>query len=253
MTEGFPSNLSAPARRALQRAGITTPAELATWTESDLLGLHGVGPKAVAILRPLLADRRAAAAGDARPSSGVEQVDAYLAATASPQREALEALRETIRSVLPHAQEAMKYGMPAFILGGKGVAGYAAFKHHCGYFPMSSSVVQKAGEAVAGYETSKGGFRFGTGERLPVGLVRQLLELRIEELATVENGQCFEYQGDGRLEAEGRMKDGRRHGRWKWYGDDGTLLRTGRYADGEQVGTWTTWNTDGTVSTTTDH
>lgn len=40
-----------PATAALAAAGVTDRAELATWTERDLLALHGVGPKAVRLLR----------------------------------------------------------------------------------------------------------------------------------------------------------------------------------------------------------
>lgn len=111
-------------------------------------------------------------------------MDGYLAALDPPHRENLEALRQTIRSILPHAEEGLKYGMPAFSVAGKGVAGYAAFKNHCGYFPMSGSVLERAADEVADYETSKGGLRFGIHEHLPLELVRRLIELRIEEIST---------------------------------------------------------------------
>lgn len=43
--------LSAPARRALERAGITTAQEAAATPDRDLLALHGFGPSALARLR----------------------------------------------------------------------------------------------------------------------------------------------------------------------------------------------------------
>jgi len=141
--------------------------------------------------------------------------------------------------------------MPAFTPGGKGVVGYAAFKDHCSYLPMSGAVLERAGDAVAGYETSKGGIRFGADERLPTGLIRRLVKLRIEEISAVANGRRCEYYGDGRLKAEGRMKDGQLHGHWKWYRQDGTLMRAGQFANGDRVGAWTTWDRDGTNSKTT--
>jgi len=205
--------------------------------------------------RPRL-DGRWAPGGGGGPSPaptprGAEQVDAYLAAVRSPHRATLDALRATIRSILPYADEAIKYGMPAFTLGGKGIAGYAAFKNHCSYFPMSGAVLDAAADALAGYQTSKGAIRFGIDERLPVALVRRLVKLRLAELAAVENGRRREYFDDGRLRATGQMKDGKLHGRWEWFRRDGTLMRTGRFELGEQVGTWTTWNRDGTSSKTT--
>jgi predicted flap endonuclease-1-like 5' DNA nuclease len=47
-------NLGRPAGRALDAQGITTLAEVAARSESELLSLHGVGPKAIRILREAL-------------------------------------------------------------------------------------------------------------------------------------------------------------------------------------------------------
>jgi DNA-directed RNA polymerase alpha subunit len=54
--DGFPK-LSAPARRALARAGYTCLEQLAQISESDLKKLHGMGPTAVSALRAALHDR----------------------------------------------------------------------------------------------------------------------------------------------------------------------------------------------------
>lgn len=52
----LPSNLGAPARRALAGAGIVTLADLTTWREQDVLALHGMGKKALTVLRQALAE-----------------------------------------------------------------------------------------------------------------------------------------------------------------------------------------------------
>jgi len=46
----FPAGLSGPALRALAQAGIRSMTELADWTTTDLAALHGMGPKALALL-----------------------------------------------------------------------------------------------------------------------------------------------------------------------------------------------------------
>lgn len=46
-----------PANAALVAHGVTTLEQVATMTERELLAVHGVGPKAVAILRDELAAR----------------------------------------------------------------------------------------------------------------------------------------------------------------------------------------------------
>lgn len=53
--DDLPKGIGAPATRALTGAGITTLAHVAALTDSDLLALHGVGPRAVRILREALA------------------------------------------------------------------------------------------------------------------------------------------------------------------------------------------------------
>ena len=53
---GFLSLLSAPARGALVHAGITTLTQLSQYSESEILKLHGVGPKSLPTLRQALSD-----------------------------------------------------------------------------------------------------------------------------------------------------------------------------------------------------
>lgn len=43
-----------PAHRALEAAGIETVLQLCEYTEKELLALHGMGPKALGILKVLL-------------------------------------------------------------------------------------------------------------------------------------------------------------------------------------------------------
>lgn len=47
----LPKAIGGPATRALTGAGITTLAQVAALTDADLLAMHGVGPRAVRILR----------------------------------------------------------------------------------------------------------------------------------------------------------------------------------------------------------
>ena len=51
---GLLAELGAPARRALERAGITTTIELAKYTEAQVMALHGVGPGSLPKLRQSL-------------------------------------------------------------------------------------------------------------------------------------------------------------------------------------------------------
>ena len=76
---------------------------------------------------------------------GTHDVDAYMDAVPEPQRSTLAQVRTTLEALLPHAEQTISYGSPTFNVGGKGVAGFAAFAHHCSYLPMSGGVAGHAG------------------------------------------------------------------------------------------------------------
>jgi uncharacterized protein YdeI (YjbR/CyaY-like superfamily) len=61
------------------------------------------------------------------------KVDAYIAGAAEFARPILEHLRKVVHGALPGCEEAIKWGMPHFLLHGKNVAGMAAFKAHCAF------------------------------------------------------------------------------------------------------------------------
>lgn len=54
-TSELPGSIGRPATNALAAQGITSLAQVAGLTESELLALHGVGPKAVRLLDEALA------------------------------------------------------------------------------------------------------------------------------------------------------------------------------------------------------
>ena len=88
------------------------------------------------------------------------EIDDYVVALEEPKRRTLEELRRSIIEVVPGAEQGLSYGMPAFKVRGKTVAGFAAFKDHLSYLPHSGSVLTEVGPDVAGYETSKGSLKF---------------------------------------------------------------------------------------------
>jgi len=56
-SKGFLAKLSAPARRALENAGINSPNKLATYTEKEILKLHGLGKASLPTLKEVLASK----------------------------------------------------------------------------------------------------------------------------------------------------------------------------------------------------
>jgi uncharacterized protein YdhG (YjbR/CyaY superfamily) len=109
-------------------------------------------------------------------------VTQYLSWQNAEQRATLDRLREVIASAAPDATEGISYSMPAFLLGGKGLVCYAAFKDHYSLFPMSGAVVEKHAAELGDRVTGKGTIQFGYDERLPVGLVKKIVKTRVAEL-----------------------------------------------------------------------
>jgi len=106
------------------------------------------------------------------------EVDEYLASLEQPKRGALEALRRTILDIIPEAEQGISYGMPAFRVQGKVIAGFAAFRHHLSYLPHSGSVIPELGDALSQYKTSKGALQFPVDRPLPKALVKKLIAIR---------------------------------------------------------------------------
>lgn len=109
------------------------------------------------------------------------EIDAYLAGVEEPKRSTLEQLRRMILEVIPDAEQCISYGMPAFRVGGKVVAGFAAFKNHLSYLPHSGSVFPELADQLAGYRRSTGALRFATDEPLPRPIVEQLIRVRLRQ------------------------------------------------------------------------
>ena len=109
-------------------------------------------------------------------------IDRYLAALDEPKRSTLEALRQSILEVVPNAEQCISYGLPAFKVDGKVVAGFAAFKRHLSYLPHSGSVLPELGDDVARYEQTKGSLHFPIDKPLSKRLVKKLVTTRVRQL-----------------------------------------------------------------------
>lgn len=109
------------------------------------------------------------------------EIDRYLDALDEPKRATLTELRDTIASLVPDAEQCLSYGMPAFKLRCKTIAGFAAFKSHLSYLPHSGSVIRQLAKETEGYTKTKGSLHFPVDEPLPKELVKTLLDTRMAE------------------------------------------------------------------------
>jgi uncharacterized protein YdhG (YjbR/CyaY superfamily) len=109
------------------------------------------------------------------------EVDTYLADVEEPKRSTLQRLRQTILEVVPEAEEGISYGVPAFRVRGKVIAGFAEFKNHLSYLPHSGSVFPALRDELGAYKTSSGALQFPIDSSLPKPLVEHLVRVRIAQ------------------------------------------------------------------------
>jgi uncharacterized protein YdhG (YjbR/CyaY superfamily) len=111
----------------------------------------------------------------------VSEIDKYLATITGDKHVALDRLRKTIRSIVPRAEECISYGMPAFRLDGRVIAGFQATAKGCSYYPFSGTTLQTLARDLRGYGETKSALHFYPDKPLPAALVRKLIKARIAE------------------------------------------------------------------------
>ena len=119
----FPK-IGAPATRALESAGYSHLEQLTKVTEAELSQLHGMGPKALGILRETLKEKglsfKADTANDTpkkkkgSPVSRTDQVDEFLENLSHPLKAEIEAVRSIIKGVNKDINEEIKWRAPSF-------------------------------------------------------------------------------------------------------------------------------------------
>jgi len=117
----------------------------------------------------------------ARQIGRPKDMDEYLAHVPEPARTTLNKVRAAIRSVVPaETTEGISYGIPTFKYKG-GLVAFAAFKNHCSFFPMGSSVLDAFEKELKGFRVSKGTLHFPLDKPLPATLVKKIVRARIAQ------------------------------------------------------------------------
>jgi uncharacterized protein YdhG (YjbR/CyaY superfamily) len=115
----------------------------------------------------------------AYPQGDFRNIDEYIALQNRNVQPILELLRNTIKSVVPQAEEVISYRMPAFRF--KGILVYfAANKNHIGFYPTGSGIEAFKHE-FAEYKYSKGAVQFPLDKPLPLDLIKRIVEFRLQE------------------------------------------------------------------------
>jgi len=110
-----------------------------------------------------------------------KNVNEYLAGLPEPARTTLKRVRAVIRSVVPvETTEVISYGIPTFKYKRRLVA-FAAFRDHCSFFPLGSSVLDAFKDELKEFRVSKGTLHFPLDRPLPTALVKKIVRARIAQ------------------------------------------------------------------------
>ncbi len=113
----------------------------------------------------------------------MSEINAYIEQFPESTRILLKQVRATIRSVVPDAEEAMRYAMPTFRVNKKNLVHFAGYKEHIGFYPTPSGIQAFEDEFKSkGYQWSKGAVQFPIDQPMPLDLIRRITEFRLEEV-----------------------------------------------------------------------
>lgn len=116
-------------------------------------------------------------------------IDEYIAGFPRDLQAILESVRQAIRKVVPDAEEAIKYQIPTFLLDGRNLVHFAAFKEHIGFYPTPSGI-EEFQEELSAYEGAKGSVRFPLDRPMPLALIRRITKFRAEETRAASAGKA---------------------------------------------------------------
>lgn len=102
-----------------------------------------------------------------------DSVDAYIASFPPDVQPVLTAVRGAIRAGAPDADETVRYGMAAFMLGGRYAIHFAGWKRHVGLYPVPR--LDEPLEAEIGpYRAAKDSVNFPYAEPIPLDLITRV-------------------------------------------------------------------------------
>ena len=106
-------------------------------------------------------------------------IDEYIRQFPPETQLVLNELRQLISEAAPQAQEKISYQMPTFYLKGN-LVHFAAYKNHIGFYPAPSGIAAFQKE-LSTYKGAKGSVQFPLNKPLPLDLIREIVEFRVNE------------------------------------------------------------------------
>ena len=111
--------------------------------------------------------------------TAVKSIEQYISQFSPDVQEILKSLRQVIKESAPDAQEKISWEMPTFVLHGN-LVHFAAHKNHIGFYPAPSAI-DAFKQELSVYKGAKGSVQFPLDKPLPYGLIRKIVEFRVDE------------------------------------------------------------------------
>lgn len=93
----------------------------------------------------------------------------------------LDKIYSGLKKQIPNASEAIKYGMPTFVVNGKNLLHFAAYEKHIGFYPTPEPIVKFKKELLK-YKTSKGAIQFPLDQPMPYELIKKITAFRTKQV-----------------------------------------------------------------------
>ena len=104
-------------------------------------------------------------------------IDQYIAGYPKDVQKLLQQVRETIKKVVPDAEEAISYGIPTFKLNGN-LVHFGGFKQHIGFYPGAGGIKAFEKELTA-YKGAKGSVQFPIDQPMPLHIITAITKFRV--------------------------------------------------------------------------
>lgn len=110
----------------------------------------------------------------------INSIDAYIAEFPAEVQAVLQQVRAAIRSIVPDAEETIRYAIPTFRYKGRNLVHFAGYKNHIGMYATPSG--HKSFEAeLSQYKQGKGSVQFPLNQPMPLDLIERIVRFRAEE------------------------------------------------------------------------
>ncbi|HEX4958193.1 MAG TPA: DUF1801 domain-containing protein [Lacibacter sp.] len=113
-------------------------------------------------------------------SAAFANVEEYIAAQPASLQSRLRQLRSCIQKAAPGALECISYQMPAYQFLGKPLVYFAGYEKHIGFYATPTGHTAFAKE-LSKYKQGKGSVQFPNNEKLPLPLIRKIVQYRMNE------------------------------------------------------------------------